>query len=143
MGYSHEKDRLQESLRQILRIKELRKKYNVPSLSEEPWKPKWEFASISLQELEQHWPLHMCGTDIEGRPVIWDKSGNLDPDWASKVMNNEEAKNAATFYCLRQLENLVRSKIGISRKTGFRMTKHIIVLDAYGVNLANLSAVKG
>jgi len=79
VGYSYEKERMQESLRQILRIKELRKKYNVPSLSEEPWNPKWEFSSISLQEIEQHWPLHLCGTDNEGRLVLWDKSGNLDP----------------------------------------------------------------
>jgi len=40
VGYNYEKERMQESLRQILRIKELRKKYNVPSLSEEPWNPK-------------------------------------------------------------------------------------------------------
>jgi len=58
-------------------------------------------------------------------------------------MNNEEAKNALTFYCLRQMENIVRSKIAISRKTGFRMTRHITVLDAYSINLTNLSAVKG
>jgi len=143
VGYSHEKERMQESLRQILRIKELRKKYNVPSLSEEPWNPKWEFASVSLPEIEQNWPLHLLGTDNEGRVVLWDKSGNLDSDWTSKVMNNEESKNALTFYCLRQLENTVRKKIAISKKTGFRMTRHIIVLDAYSINLANLSAVKG
>jgi len=40
VGYSYEKERMQESLRQISRIKKLRKKYNVPSLSEEPWNPK-------------------------------------------------------------------------------------------------------
>jgi len=47
-----------------------------------------------------------------------------------------------TFYCLRQLENLGRRKIAISRKTGFRMTRHIIVLDAYSISLATMAAVK-
>jgi len=40
MGYKHEKKRMHESLKQTLIIKKLRKKYNVPPLSEEPWKPK-------------------------------------------------------------------------------------------------------
>jgi len=142
VGYKHEKNRKKESLRQILKIKELRKKYNVPPLSWEPWNPKWEFASISLQEIEKHWPLHLSGTDKKGRLVLWDKSGNLDPVWISKAMKSEEAKKALTFYCLRQLENIVRRKIAISRETGFRMTRHIIVLDAYSISLPNLSAVK-
>jgi len=84
----------------------------------------------------------LSGTDKEGRLVLWDKSGNLDPKWISKIMNNEESKKALTFYCLRQLENIGRRKIAISRKTGFRMTRHIIVLDAYGVSYPRFAAIK-
>lgn len=57
-------------------------------------------------------------------------------------MNDEEKKNALTFYCLKQLENISRRKIAISRETGFRMTRHIIVLDAYSINLASIKAIK-
>jgi len=36
MGYKHEKKRMHESLRQILIIKKLRRKYNLPPLTQEP-----------------------------------------------------------------------------------------------------------
>jgi len=47
MGYRDEAKRKEESLAQILRIKELRKIYNVPRLSEKPWTPEWEFSCLS------------------------------------------------------------------------------------------------
>jgi|ERR1719233_2299379 len=40
MGYKNEKQRKEKSLVQTLKIKELRKKYKVPPLSEKEWKPK-------------------------------------------------------------------------------------------------------
>jgi len=97
---------------------------------------------MSGKEFEVQWPLHYSGTDTEGRLVLWDKSGNLDPVWTLKLMKNEESKYAATFYCVRQVENILRRKIVLSKKTGFRMTRHVSVLDAYGIGLANLTSVK-
>jgi hypothetical protein len=142
MGYKHEEKRLEESLVQLRRIKELRKQYNVPPLSEQLWTPKWEFTCMSPEEIEQQWPFHLSGTDAEGRVVLWDKSGNLDADWAYKLMGNEEAKSAAKFYCVRQLENIMRRKVALSMRTGFRMTRHVSVLDAYNIGLTNITTMK-
>jgi len=57
-------------------------------------------------------------------------------------MGNDEAKKAAKFYCVRQLENIIRKKVALSISTGVRMTKHVSVLDAYNVALTNLTTVK-
>jgi len=70
MGYKHEEMRLKESLKQLRRIKELRKQYNVPPLSEQRWTPRWEFKCMSSKEIEEQWPLHAFGTDDEGRLVL-------------------------------------------------------------------------
>lgn len=70
MGYKDEKERMEESMVQILRIKELRKKYNMPPVSEKPWTPEWNFPCKSNGEIEQQWPLHESGTDAEGRLVL-------------------------------------------------------------------------
>jgi len=86
--------------------------------------------------------LHEQGTDGEGRLVLWDKSGNLNQDWTTALMSNEEAKNAVTFYCIQQLENIVRSKLALSKKTGVRMTRHVSVMDAYNIGVTNVTAVK-
>jgi len=53
MGYRDEEKRKEESLAQILRIKELRKIYKVPRLSENPWNPKWEFSCFSREEVSE------------------------------------------------------------------------------------------
>jgi len=142
MGYRDEANRKEESLAQILRIKELRKKYNVPPLSEKPWTPDWEFSCTSYVEISRQWPLHESGTDGKGRLVLWDKSGNLDQEWTTSLMSNEEAKNAVTFYCIQQLENIARSKLTLSKSTGVRMTKHVSVMDAYNIGVTNVATVK-
>jgi len=142
MGYRDEEKRKEESLAQILRIKELRKIYQVPRLSENPWNPKWEFSCFSREEVSEQWQLHELGTDCEGRLVLWDKSGNLDQEWTSALMGNEEAKKAATFYCIQQLENIVRSKLALSKRTGVRMTRHVSVLDAFNIGVTNVTTVK-
>jgi len=142
MGYKQEKQRKEKSLVQILRIKELRQKYKLPPLSEEQWNPKWEFSCMSSEEVEENWPLHELGTDADGRVILWDKSGNLDTAWISKIVKDEKAKSALTFYCIRQIENIVRSKIALSKRTGVRMTKHVSVLDAHNIGLTNVTAVK-
>jgi len=142
MGYRNEKKRKETSLAQILKIMELRKKYNVPPLSGEPWIPKWKFSCKSYEEISKQWPLHESGTDGEGRLVMWDKSGNLDEEWTSVLMSNEQAKNAVTFYCIQQLENIVRSKVALSLRTGVRMTRHVGVMDAYNIRLTNVTTVR-
>jgi len=142
MGYKNVKERLKHSIMQILKIKELRKKYGVPPLSEEPWLPKWKFEFLSASEIEREWPLHEGGTDREGRVVLWDKSGNIDAVWTAELMKSVEAKNAVTFYCIRQIENIVRFKLRLSKQTGRRMTRHVSVLDAYNIGITNVTVVK-
>jgi len=53
MGYRDEKNRKEESSAQILKIKALRKKYNVQPLSETPWTPNWEFSCASYAEISR------------------------------------------------------------------------------------------
>lgn len=142
MGYRDEKNRKEESLAQILKIKELRKRYNVPPLSETQWTPNQEFSCTSYVDISRQQPLHESGTDGEGRLVLWDKSGNLDQDWTTSLMRNEEAKNAVTFYCIQQLENISRRKLTLSMRTGVRMTKHVSVMDAFNIGVTNVTGVK-
>jgi len=142
MGYKSEKERMTESLTQILKIKDLRKKYDVPPLSGEPWVPKWKYKCMSCEEIEQQWPLNGSGTNKDGLVVLWDKSGNLDESWTASLMKSVEAKNAVTFYCVRQIENLLRFKIRLSKQSGIRMTRHISILDAYNMGITNVTSVR-
>jgi len=141
-GYRTEKDRMEVSLRQITAIKDMRKKYGINELSEIPWQPEWKFKSISNEEIEKQWPLYIQGVDKEGRVILWDKSGNVDLNWLKENVKNPEALEAFKFYVVKQIENVLRAKIGVSSKVGFRMVKHVAVIDAKNVKVTNLKKIK-
>jgi len=141
-GYATEKERMEVSLAQIGKIKEMRKKYGINELSEVPWQPEWKFKSISNEEIEKQWPLHILGADKEGRVVLWDKSGNLDLSWVGEKIKDPEALEAFKFYVVKQIENVLRAKVGVSLKVGSRMVKHVVVMDASGVKVTKLKKIK-
>jgi len=97
---------------------------------------------MSCEEIEQQWPLYGSGTNKDGCVVLWDKSGNLDKHWAASLMKSVESKNAVIFYCVRQMENLLRFKLRLSKQSGMRMTRHVSVLDAHNMGLTNVLSVK-
>jgi len=141
-GYATEKERMEVSLAQIRKIKDMRKKYGINELSEIPWQPEWKFKSISNEEIEKQWPLYIQGADKEGRVIVWDKSGNLDLNWLQEKVRDPEALQAFQFYVVKQVENVLRAKIGVSSKMGFRMVKHVAVIDAKNVKVKNLKKLK-
>jgi len=142
MGYASEKNRMEVSLRQLAKIKKLREKYGINQLSEIPWQPAWKFKSVSNEEMEKEWPLYIQGADNEGRVILWDKSGSVNFAWLRKNVENEEGLEALQFYVVKQAENLLRAKIGVSLKMGCRMVKHVGVLDAKGVTVGNAHKIK-
>lgn len=142
MGYATEKNRMEVSLRQLANIKQLRAKYGINELSEVPWQPDWNFKCVSNEEMEKEWPLYIQGADNDGRVILWDKSGNVDFEWLRKNVQNPEGLEALKFYVVKQAENLLRAKVGISSKMKCRMVKHVGVVDTKGVKLGNANKIK-
>jgi len=141
-GYETEDNRMEVSVEQLGKIMELRKKYGVNELSEAPWLPEWTFKCVTNKELEDQWPFHIQGADKDGRVVLWDKSGNIDLTWLREKTRDPEAIEAIKFYVVKQAENVLRTKIGVSQKMGHRMVKHVAVVDAKNVKITNLNKLK-
>merc|ERR1719493_554866 len=144
MGYKTEKARKEESLKQCGLIIEKRKAYNLPPLIEPGETKRYNVGckTISKEEFAKEWPIFIYGRGSLGEPIIWDKSGALTSKFIKKISSNvEDTELASKMHMCDVVEQLHRVKAKISQEKGYRITKHIGVIDASQVGLSTISSM--
>lgn len=138
IGYRKEKPRREVTLEKFNEAIELRKKFNTNEILEEKW--PFEFTEEQVLEI---WPMFLYGRGPEGRVIMWDACGNMDPDKAKEHFLKEPGqKEMLKKFYIKFMERLNRTKQNLATEKGHLMYKHLAVFDVKELSLWKVKQVK-
>ena len=83
----------------------------------------------------ESWPSYVFGEDAYGHVINAEKIADINPDTLQQYFNADTIVEHRT----KHMEKLQRAKQRISSRKGYRVYKHIYILDLNGLKMSHFS----